>query len=117
MKIISIFLLFSFFYNTSTASDFPEMSIFHLNSEWISDSGNKTSLKSMSNKVTVIAMAYTSCKHTCPMIISKMQDIERSLKKELRGKIHFAILSFDSKRDTPEVLKKYKEKSPCLSSL
>lgn len=101
-----------FFVNDSQArdKDFPSESIFHLKDEWKNDQNKTFYLKNFSGKPTVFAMVYTSCQHTCPMITSKVQEVENELPKKMRGKINLALISFDPKRDTPQKLSKYKKK-------
>jgi protein SCO1 len=92
-------------------SNWPEMSLFNLNSKWKSEvTGEKELSGHLAGQVTVLAMGYTSCEHTCPIIISKMSSIRRALPEHLQNKIKLVLVSFDPKRDTVEQLKKYKKK-------
>ena len=82
-------------------------SLFNINDVWTSSEGKQVQLAQFSGKPTVIAMVYTSCQYVCPMIVSDMQKIEKSLSKAENGKVNYAVFSFDPDRDTPEKLKEF----------
>lgn len=82
-------------------------SLFNINDVWTSSEGKQVQLSQFSGKPTVIAMVYTSCQYVCPMIVSDMQKIEKSLSKAENGKVNYAVFSFDPDRDTPEKLKEF----------
>ena len=88
----------------------PEMSLFHIDSEWKDQNSKPFHMKDMSGQVALISMVYTSCEHTCPMIVAKLNAIKKKLPKNQKNKLKFLLFSFDSEGDTPEVLKKYKAK-------
>ena len=52
-------------------------------------------------------MVYTNCTTACPLIVAKLKRIESALSPEARGRVWFALFSFDSERDRPEVLKRF----------
>lgn len=82
-------------------------SLFNINDVWTSSEGKQVQLAQFSGKPTVIAMVYTSCQYVCPMIVSDMQRIEKSLSKAENDKVNYAVFSFDPDRDTPERLKEF----------
>jgi protein SCO1/2 len=82
-------------------------SIYHLDSSWTAQDGSKVPLSRLRGFTTLIAMVYTSCPDACPMTISDLQRIEKSLTEPERKRVRFALFSFDSKRDTPAVLKRF----------
>ena len=55
-------------------------------------------------------MAYSSCDHTCPMVIGNLIKIDKSLSKEEKKQVNFILVSFDTENDSPETLRKYREK-------
>lgn len=99
---------FTIFIPFAVAEDWPEMSIFHLDSEWTNQEGENVLLESLSDKPMVIAMVYTSCQHSCPMITSKIADIRKSIPEKLQSNARYVLISFDPERDTPDSLKAYK---------
>lgn len=89
---------------------YNENSIFNLKSEWVTHLNETVGLEHLKNKLSIVAMVYTSCEHTCPMIIAKLSRIKKSLAKSDQDKITMVLISFDPKRDTAANLAKYKTK-------
>lgn len=58
----------------------------------------------------VVAMFFASCQFTCPLTVSDLQRIEAALPDNLRTNVGFTLVSFDSTRDTPAMLKTYRAK-------
>jgi protein SCO1/2 len=90
-------------------------SIYHLRSKWQNQSGEDVSISALRGQPVVLAMAYTSCQASCPLIVESMKKLEIDLSKKKIQNVVFAIFSFDSKRDTPDRLKSY-AKSAGLNS-
>jgi len=82
-------------------------SIYQLDSQWTNQDGARTSLENFRGKPLVLAMAYTRCQAACPILVMDMKRIEEALPDSLKGKVQFALFSFDSKKETPETLKSY----------
>jgi protein SCO1 len=83
------------------------MSIYNLTSNWTDQDGKRVMLESLRGQPVVVAMAYTSCKDICPMIVADMVAIEdRAKEASLKG-IRFAFFSLDPAIDTPERLTVY----------
>lgn len=82
-------------------------SVYQIDSKWTDQYGAKVSLNHFSGKPLVLSMAYTSCKSACPILVSDMKRIEQALPANLKGKVQFALFSFDPKNDTPDALKAY----------
>lgn len=106
--IIMLTLLFSGM--LQAGNDWPEMSIFHLDSNWKNDLGQDMKLKKMAGDVTLVSMVYTSCEHTCPMIVSKLLRVKKALPKAAQKNLKMVLISFDPERDTPKALHAYKQK-------
>lgn len=88
----------------------PTESIYNLSSKWTNQDGKTISLKDLKGKNVVLAMAYTSCEHACPLLIEDMRKIESKLPADKKDHFLFAMFSFDSDRDTPAKLKAYAQK-------
>jgi protein SCO1/2 len=82
-------------------------SIYQLDSQWTNQDGVRTTLDHFRGKPLVLAMAYTRCQAACPVLVMDMKRIEEALPDSLKGKVQFALFSFDSKKETPEALKSY----------
>jgi protein SCO1/2 len=82
-------------------------SLYNLGAHWTDQDGKSLDLQSLRGKPVVAAMAYTSCKGICPLIVANMTAIENAAKaKGLQG-VRFAFFSLDAKADTPAKLKAY----------
>ena len=82
-------------------------SIYNLTSRWTTQDGKSVMLDSLRGEPVVVAMAYTSCKDICPMIVADMVAIEDRAKQASITGIRFAFFSLDSAIDTPERLTAY----------
>ena len=65
--------------------------------------------KIIKDKITLLAMVYTNCPDICPMTTHNMQLVEQKLPPNLKDKVKFVVISFDTNMDTPTVLKKFAE--------
>ena len=67
--------------------------------------------KSYPGKVLVISTIYTSCPmpDMCPRLTADFSGLADSVPDELKDFVQFLLVSFDPKRDTPEVLKAFGE--------
>jgi protein SCO1 len=54
-------------------------------------------------------MFFASCQNACPILVHDLTRIEAALKPELRGKVGFTLVTFDTRRDTPDALAKFRE--------
>ncbi len=92
------------------AGDFSAHSLYHLESTWVTESGQRIRLGHLHGKIRVVVMAYTSCEYACPILVDLMKRLEASLPAELQTQVGFVVVSFDPARDTPEALKAYSAK-------
>ncbi len=84
-------------------------SLYNLSSPWTDQDGKTVELKSLQGKPVVIAMAYTSCKDICPLIVANMVAIENAAKAKNLTDVRFAFFSLDPSVDTSARLKAYAE--------
>ena len=82
-------------------------SIYQVRTAWTDMDGKSVQLRSLRGKPVALAMVYTNCTTACPLILADLKRIESALSPEARGRVWFALFSFDSERDRPEVLKKF----------
>ena len=52
-----------------------------------------------------MVMIYTSCKASCPRLVSDMRDIESQVPKNLSNNVKYILVSIDPETDSPERLK------------
>lgn len=90
-----------------SSAPLSETSIYLMNGDWTTDAGSTEQLSDFRGHPVALSMVYTSCGHACPMIVSDMKKIERGLPEH--EDVQFVLVSFDPDRDTPEVLREYRE--------
>jgi len=87
-----------------------EKSIFRLESKWTSDMGKEIKLDVLRGRPVVIAMFFTNCEHSCPLIVSDLKSLEAGLSSRAKSKTDFVLVSIDPERDSVAALKAYREK-------
>ncbi len=85
-------------------------SLFLLQHIWKDQNGVSLNLKELQGHPTIVTMVFTSCPAACPTIVSEIKALDAKLTKEERGKIRYALFSFDPSRDTPSVLDAFSHK-------
>lgn len=71
------------------------------------DSGQVEFPQDYKGEISVINFIFTNCPDVCPAITANMTNIQKELQDT--SDINFIEISFDPERDTPSVLKKYKD--------
>ncbi len=95
----------SFAKNTASETLPPKDSIYQLQSEFIDQDGRAFKLSQLQGKLQLVAMFYTSCKYICPLIIDSARGIDKALSKAESAHLRVLLISMDSARDAPSVLK------------
>jgi protein SCO1/2 len=88
---------------------FSDQSIYQVESRWTTDRGTQIKLGELRGKPQVIAMFFTTCQSTCPIIVQQMKQIEATLTPEQRERVGFTLVTFDSERDLPDALAGYRQ--------
>lgn len=88
----------------------PPPSIFDLGGTWRNQEGKAFTWNQTHGRYVVLSMVYTSCTRSCPLITERMRSIERELSNVHRAQVVFILMSFDPKRDKPEVLARFADK-------
>lgn len=92
------------------ANDLPDDSIYHIDSSWVDQNKNNVKIDQLSGKIQIIAFIYTYCEHSCPIIMSRLKQIEKHLPEKIKDEVHFSLFTLDPKRDSPEQLKLFEKK-------
>jgi protein SCO1/2 len=75
----------------------------------VNEEGKPTKLSDFKGKVVILYFGFTHCKHVCPTVTASLKRISDALvEKDLKDKFQIIFITVDPK-DTPEVLKQYKE--------
>ena len=64
----------------------------------------------LKGKQVAINLIYTECKEVCPLETANLARVHELIGERAGRDIHFYSISIDPKRDTPEVLKAYRDK-------
>jgi len=86
---------------TAVAAPASEYSLYDLPSAWRDQRGDSVRLPDLAGKVRVVAMVYTNCQATCPLIVAELKRVEGALAPEQRDGVGFVLVSLDPERDTP----------------
>lgn len=87
---------------------FSDKSLYQTESKWITDANKQIKLADLKGRPQVVVMFFASCQYACPILVHDLSRIQAALKPELREKVGFTLVSFDTKRDTPEALAKFR---------
>ncbi len=88
---------------------FSAGSLYQLEATYTGDDGRPVALGSLRGRPVVLAMFFASCTYACPMIVADMTRIRDGLPADLRDRAALVLVSFDTKRDTPEALQRYRK--------
>ncbi len=105
---VIILLLISFFSckeNLPVIEDFSNEKFILIN-----QSNQKINFPSQfRGKIIVVGYIFTNCPDICPLTTNNMRLIQERLKKDKINNVEFISISFDTKQDSPEVLRSFAE--------
>lgn len=76
-------------------------SLYDIGTSWRNERGDSLLLAEMAGTVRVVALVYTSCHGTCPLIVNDMKRIEAAIPPGRDADVGFVLISLDPARDTP----------------
>lgn len=79
-------------------------SIFNLESKWENQNADTVKLTTVAGKTTILAMIYTHCAYSCPLITADMLELFSLIPKDKKDKVNFLIVSIDPVHDRPDTL-------------
>lgn len=86
---------------------YHEESLYHSDTEWTSHRAEKIRLKDFQGNPLVIVMFYGNCTDVCPILIQDAWRLYSNLDSQGKERVNVLAVSFDHKKDTPEVLLGY----------
>lgn len=92
------------------AGKFSSESLYNLDATWTADVGREVKLQALRGRPQVVALFFTNCEHSCPLIVKDMKAIEAGLPANVRDRVDFLLVSIDPERDTPEALRAFRGK-------
>ena len=93
-----------------TPAKFSEKSLYSLDATWTADVGREVKLAALRGRPQVMALFFTNCQHSCPLIVNDMKEIQKALLANVRGKVDFLLVSIDPERDSTDALKAFRAK-------
>jgi len=87
---------------------FTDKSLYQAESKWTTDGGKGITLGDLKGKPQIVLMFFSHCTTACPVLVNDLRRIESALSPEVRDKVGFTLVSFDSERDTPAALANYR---------
>lgn len=91
---------------TAPVGTISDQSIYMLTDSFQTQDNQAIVLAEFAGKPTVVGMIFTHCDYACPRLTADIKNINKELNTD-EGKVNYVLISFDTERDTPEVLKKY----------
>lgn len=91
-----------------SAAPLSDRSVYQLTSDWTDDAGHTMKLGRLRGKPQVVAMFFSSCRGSCPIIVHEMQALAESLPAGIRTNVGFLLVTFDGEHDTSEALHAYR---------
>ena len=85
-----------------------DKSLYQLDAEWTQDNGRTVKLSSLRGRPQIVLMFFARCPYACPLLVYQVKQIEAALPESLRTRVGFTLVSFDTERDTPQVLQAYR---------
>ncbi len=82
----------------------PGESLYNLDLSLTTHEGKPARLELRRGQPVLISMFYGSCPQACPLLIARIQQLERELDEATRQKLQVLLVSFDPERDSPEAL-------------
>lgn len=92
-----------------SAQPVSDRSLFQLDSTWTNDKRADLKLGALGGHPLVITMFFAKCEYACPVLVHDMKKVEAALPADVRAKIGFVLVSFDTERDTPAALAAYRK--------
>ena len=92
----------------TAAAGFSDKSLFLTESKWTTDAGKQITLADLKGRPQVVVMFFASCQYACPILVHDLANIEAAVKPAQRSRVGFTLVTFDTKRDTPEALAQFR---------
>lgn len=123
-KIVKIILLVLFLNGISESSNacekhrvqdakpllLPSDSLYHLNSKWADQENSVIHLPQLAGRPRIVAMVYTKCQTACPLLVQDIKSMTSRIPKNLTGKLHIDLFSFDSDSENSKSLQSFRSK-------
>lgn len=93
--------------DTDFSGELPELSVYHLPSNWTNQNGEEIQLADFRGDIIVSVMIYTTCKAACPRLIADVRRVHSKVSESTNKQVKYVFVSIDPEVDTPETMKKF----------
>lgn len=95
--------------STAALAENPTKDVLSLETTWRTESGASATLSKWKGRWYGLTFVYTSCAGSCPFTTKKLKRLDAALEKA--GKpLELVVVSLDPAHDTPEEVRKYRER-------
>jgi protein SCO1 len=91
-----------------SATPLARKSIYQLAAKFTNDAGQPFALVELRGRPVVLLMFFASCGYACPLLVEDVRALREKLPADVRARAAFVLVSFDSQRDTPAELARYR---------
>ena len=88
-----------------------DWSVYDLPTTWVTQRGDSVRLADLAGPVRIVAMVYTECRATCPLIVADLRRILAAVPDARRADVGVVLVSLDPQRDTPGRLAEWAEET------
>lgn len=92
---------------TATAA-LTDKSLYQTDATWTADTKKQIKLRDLGGRPQVVVMFFANCQFACPILVLDLKRIEAALPPDVRARVGFTLVSFDTKRDNPAMLAQYR---------
>lgn len=91
------------------ATPLDEKSLYQVESAWTDDNGKAFRLTSLLGHPVVIALFFTQCEVSCPIVVEQLKTLRSALPEAVRKTTRFVLVSMDVARDDPKALRGFRD--------
>lgn len=93
----------------AAAGVFSKDSLYQADVAFTTDGGRAFRLGELRGRPVLLTMFFASCGYACPLLTADMAAIRAKLPAEIRDRAALVLVSFDTVRDTPAALRKFRD--------
>ncbi len=93
---------------TGAKAALPDASLYQAEVGFTTDAGAPFRLAELRGRPVALAMFFSHCTYACPATVVDLTRIREKLPEATRAEARIVMVSFDTKRDTPEALKAFR---------
>ncbi len=93
----------------AAAAAATDRSLYQTDATWTTDTQKQIKLRELGGRPQVVMMFFANCQFACPILVLDLKRLEAALPEDVRPRVGFTLVSFDTKRDTPAMLAQYRQ--------